>query len=151
MTTPIDVSRAKFSVMLRPRHADSRLRCVRNDAARPNITATFPEDDNLFMQELFPHFHLNLDYDSARSVVKGEVCSEMHSSQGSSHLPKVHQRYNGLGADPRDQPAEPALQPSNSIPMSGQCTLCGGFDTMGVNWLPFSRQEKGDCGLRRLV
>jgi hypothetical protein len=151
MTTPIDMSPAKFSVMLRPRHADPRLRYVWNDTAHPNITVTFPEDDNLFMQELFPHFHLNLGYDSARSVVKSEVCSEMHSSQGSGRLPNVHQQYEGLGADPQDQPAEPALQPSNSVPMSGQHALCGGRDTMGVNWLPFSRQEKEIAASRRLL
>jgi hypothetical protein len=61
------VLEAKFSVMLGLGHADPRLRYVRN------ITATFPEDDNLFIHLLFPHFHLNLGYDSARSVVKGGV------------------------------------------------------------------------------
>ena len=64
----------------------------------------------------------------------------MHSSQGSGHLPKVHQRHEGLGADPQDQPAELTLQPSNSAPRPEQLSLCGD-DTMGVNWLPFSRQE----------
>jgi hypothetical protein len=70
MTTPIDISPAKFSVMLRPRHADPRLRYVRNDAAHPNMTAFFPEDDNLFIHEVFPCFSLNLGYDFARSSSK---------------------------------------------------------------------------------
>jgi len=48
---------AKFCVTLRQRHADPRLRHVWN------ITAPFPEDDNLFIHEIFPHFHLNLGYD----------------------------------------------------------------------------------------
>jgi hypothetical protein len=125
------VLEAKFSVMLRLGRADPRLRYVRN------ITATFPEDDNLFIHLLFPHFHANVGYDSARSVVKGEVCSEMHSSHGSGCLPSVHQQYVALGAGPQDQPAEPTLQPSNSVPMPGQHELCGGLDTNRVNWLPF--------------
>jgi hypothetical protein len=125
------VLEAKFSVMLRRCHLDPRFRYVRN------ITATFPEDDNLFIQELFPHFHLNLGYDFARFFVKGEVCREMHSSQGSGCLPSVYQPYMALGADPEDQPAEPTLQPSNSVPMPGQHELCGGLDTERVNWLPF--------------
>ena len=35
-----------------------------------DITRMFPEDDNLFIQELFLHLQVNLGYDSARSVVK---------------------------------------------------------------------------------
>jgi len=70
MTTPIDMSAAKFSVMLRPRHADPRLRYVRNDATHPNITVTSPEDDNLLIHEVFPFFCLNLGYDFARSLSK---------------------------------------------------------------------------------
>jgi hypothetical protein len=133
---------AKFSVMMRLCHADPRLRYVRN------TTANFPEDDNLFIQLLFPHFHLNLGYDSARSVVKREVCSEMHSSQGSGCLPGVHPQYMASEADPQDQPAEPTLQPSSSVPIPGQHELRGGFDT---NKLAAVSRQEGDSGLRRLL
>ena len=68
MTTPIDMSATKFSVMLRPRHADPRLRYVRNDAAHAHMTGFFPEDDNLFIHEVLPCCSLNLGYDFARSL-----------------------------------------------------------------------------------
>jgi hypothetical protein len=68
MTTPIEMSPAKCSVMLRPRHADPRLRYVRNDAAHPHMTAFFPEDDNLFIHEVLPCCSRNLGYDFARSL-----------------------------------------------------------------------------------
>jgi hypothetical protein len=70
MTTPIDMSATKFSVMLRPRHADPRLRYVRNDAAHAHMTGFFPEDDNLFIHEVLPCCSLNLGYDFARSLSK---------------------------------------------------------------------------------
>jgi len=146
MTTPIDMSAAKFSVMLRPRHADPRLRYVRNDATHPNITVTSPEDDNLLIHEVFPFFCLNLGYDFARSLSKARCAVKCIRRRAQSVVLMFTSSTRVLGADPQDKPAESALQPSNSVPMSGQHALCGGLDTMGVNWLPFSRQE-GDCGL----
>jgi len=69
---PIDMWEAKFSVMPRLRRAGPRRRYVRNTyCAFPNVTATFQEDDNLFIHELFPHFRPNLVYDLVRSVAKG--------------------------------------------------------------------------------
>ena len=48
---------------------------------RQNMTEPFPEDDNLFIYELFPHSSLNLVYDFARSGQKRGVQVQMHSSR----------------------------------------------------------------------
>jgi len=131
---------AKFSLLARLRQARARLRYVKNYTVPfPNMTAVFPEDDNLFMDELFRYFHLNFGYDLARSVT-GEVCSEMHSSRGSSRLPKIHPQYLASWANPQDQPAEPTLRLSQRVPVPGQLALCGGLDTIGVNWRRFFKK-----------
>src|SRR5580704_12834419 len=75
------MSDAKFSFSAHLRQALAPLPYVeRHTAPFPNMTTTFPEDDGLFIHELFRCFPSNLGYDLARSV-KGEVCSEMHSSR----------------------------------------------------------------------
>ncbi len=125
------MSETKLSLPVHLRQASARLRYLRNRIASfPNMTATSPEDDNLFIRELFRHFLPKLVYDSARSV-KGEVCSEMHSSRVSC-LPRF-KPYVASGASPQDQPAETILRSSICVPMPGQVALCGGFDTIGVD------------------
>src|SRR5580704_15939627 len=102
------MSDAKFSFSAHLRQALAPLPYVeRHTAPFPNMTTTFPEDDGLFIHELFRCFPSNFGYDLARSV-KGEVCSEMHSSRGPSCLPP-----------------EPTLRPSDFVPMPSQHALCG--------------------------
>jgi hypothetical protein len=138
MTMPVDMS-----------PANSAWSCVRRTRAQDRdssgallrlsgeITATFLEDDDLFIQRQFSHFRLNFGYDPPRSNVKGEVCSEMHSSRNSGRLPKAHQQHVTSGAYPQ-RPAEPVLRSSNCVPMPAQFVLCEGFDTIAVDYPFFS-------------
>ena len=125
------MSEAKFSLPVRLRRASALLRDVETASLFPNMTAAFLGDDNLFMRELFRCFHPNLFYDLARSV-KGEVCSEMHSSRVSGCLPKGRQPFVASGTMIQDRRAEPTLRPSVCVPMPGQLALRGGLGTIGV-------------------
>jgi len=110
---------AKFSLLACLRQALARLRYVKNHTVPfPNMTAVFPEDDNLFMDELFRYFHLNFGYDLARSVA-GEVCSEMHSSRGSCRLPKIYRQYLAPWANPQDQPSRTHSATVSTLPSAG--------------------------------
>jgi len=112
---PVDMLEAKLCVMrvcyLRTQDHDTFGTCC----DFPSMTATFLEDDNLFIQEGFPHFHRNLVYD----FVKGEMCSEMHSSQSLTRLPNVHQRCMVLGPDSRNPSQQNSLY-NHLIPSQGQ-------------------------------
>jgi hypothetical protein len=66
-----------------------------------NITVPFPEDDNLFIQELIAALPLlTLGMISSTSPSKLRCVGEMHSSHDSGGLPDVHLQYMALGANP---------------------------------------------------
>jgi hypothetical protein len=66
-----------------------------------NITVPFPEDDNLFIQELIAVLPLlTLGMISSNPPSKPRCVGEMHSSRDSGGLPDVHLQYMALGANP---------------------------------------------------
>ena len=80
------------------RYRGTKIRYVRN------ITAPFPEDDNLFIHEIHeliaPIRLLTTAIISSNPSPKLRCSGEMHSSNDSGDLPDVHLRCRALGTNP---------------------------------------------------